>query len=242
MEFAGGGCGCRYVASPPTPDANWNVVALPQFFSGPQSPPYAAWIFTGGSAPSNIPGGWLGGSTNSGTSVNGVQYHWIGLRNNDATSLMLTGTENQYHSTIYATTFQASAAGTVPFSFDVSVDNRARVFINGTITGTNTDQPTIDGTGTQIGGLIWNNPPPPPDTGARAFSILQNVSGTASVLAGTDTLYVVVDDYITTGTTFGFTGLLVAPVPEPSTYLLAVMGMTIGGWHTLRRRWRRRPA
>jgi len=226
------GTGLNYSNSTATPDANWNVVALPQFFSGPQSPPYAAWIFTGGAAPANIPNVWLGGSSNSGT--NG--YHWIGVRENDATSLTLTGTVGQYYSMIYSTTFQASATGTATLSLDIAVDNRATVFVGGTPT-TGSDQLTITG-GQQLGSVIWNKDwwtDPDGNTFPRAFEILQNASGSVNVVAGSNTLYVVVDDIITTGTTFGFTGLLVAPVPEPSTFLLAVVGMALGGWRMLRR-------
>lgn len=235
------GTGLDYSNTTATPDSHWDVVGLPAFFtSGTQSPPYDAWIFTGGAAPSNVPNAWLGGSSNSGT--NG--YHWIGVRNNDATSLTLTGTVGQYYSTIYATTFQASAAGTANLSLDIAVDNRATVFVGGTPT-TGSDQLTITG-GQQLGDVIWNKDwqtDPNGNTFPRAFEILQTVSGSVNVAAGSNTLYVVVDDVITTGTTFGFTGLLVAnPVPEPSASLLAVVGVTIGGWHTLRRSRRRGPA
>lgn len=142
---------------------------------------------------------------------------------------------------IYSTTFNASAAGVATLSLDIAVDNRATVFVGGSITGTDTNQPTITG-GTQIGDVIWNvnsGTNPTGDTFPRAFSLLQTASGTTFVNLGLNTLYIQVDDVITVpgATDFGSTGLLVTNVvPEPSTYAMALAGIAIGGWRLFRRR------
>lgn len=139
---------------------------------------------------------------------------------------------------IFATDFVASASGVATLSLRLAVDNRATVFVGGTVSGTNTNKPVITG-GTQIGDMIWNVNPP--DGTPRAFTFLQQATGTTSVTAGTNTLYVVVDDYISVpgATTFGSIGLLVTPVPEPSTYAMALAGVAIGGWRMMRGRQRR---
>jgi hypothetical protein len=213
--------------------------------SGGGSAPFRSWIFTGSppaSGNQNVPGGWLGGSTNAGSAGS----RWIGVRSNNATALLPDALTNSYYSVIFSTTFQASEAGAVPFSFDIAVDNRATVFLGGSITGTNTDRPTISG-GQQIGNMIWNVgasvPPGNPDTLPRAFSLLQTAAGTANVVAGTNTLYVVVDDYISVPNvnpqSYGSIGLLVAnPVPEPASAAMASVGMAVGfgGFRMLRRR------
>lgn len=228
------GTGVNYSATAGTPDANWSVVALPvSFTSGTQTPSYPAWIFSGGGGSTNVPSGWLGGSSNTGT--NG--YHWIGVRNNDTSALLSSGTTGDYYSVIFATQFNASAAGVATLSLGISVDNRATVFVGGSITGVGTDRPTI-ADGQQIGGLIWNTNPP--NGTPRAFEQLQTASGVATLVEGPNTLYVVVDDYISVpgATTFGSMGLLVSPiaVPEPSTYALALTALVACGWRVCRRR------
>lgn len=236
------GTGVNYSSTVATQDANWSIAALP--VSGTAGTLGSAWIFTGGGGSTNVPGGWFGGGGNAGSGGN----HWIGVRANNTSSLIGSGTTGDYYSVIFATTFQASSAGTVPFSFDIAVDNRATVFLGGTVTGTNTNQPTITG-GQQIGSMIWNvgATVQNPNTEPRAFSILQTAAGTANVVAGSNTLYVVVDDYISApgGTTFGSIGLLVTnPVPEPSTFMMALAGLGFGslGWRAVRRKKRRRQA
>lgn len=208
------GTGLNYNPSLATTDAFWSVVALPVSFSGSQSTPYPAWIFTGGSPNNNIPPVWLGGSSNSG--VNGS--HWIGLLENDSTSLVQQGEIGQYYSMIYATKFYASRAGSATLSLYISVDNRATVFVGGTPT-VGSDQPTITG-GQQLGSVIWNKDwqnDPNGNTLPRAFQILQGVSGLVNVVEGENTLYIVVDDALVAGTTFGQTGLLVSLSPMPTT-------------------------
>lgn len=234
------GTGVNYSPTVATQDANWQIVALPA--SGTAGTLGSAWIFTGGGGSNNVPGGWFGGGGNAGSGGN----HWIGVRSNNAAALLPDAFTGSYYSVIFSTTFQASAAGTVPFSFDISVDNRATVFVGGSITGTDTDRPTITG-GHQIGSLIWNTNPP--NGTPRAFQQLQTAAGTASVVQGANTLYVVVDDYISVPNvdpqTYGSIGLLVTNVvPEPSTFLMALAGIGCGGleWRMVRRRKPRRSA
>lgn len=203
-------------------DANWNVVALPQFFQNP-TVAYPAWIPTGGSAPANIPNNWLGGSGNAGTQG----WKWVGIQENNVSALQPSGVQDQYYSMIYSTTFMASQTGVASISLDIAVDNRASVFVGGNVDFTNGDKPTIQG-GQQVGSLIWNlgsnGYPTGTDASKRGFNQLQRASGNVNVVAGLNTLYIVVDDYITTGTTFGFTGLMVVPdpaltaVPEPESF------------------------
>lgn len=229
------GTGLNYSASAATPDASWSIAALPaSFTTGTQTPAYPAWIFTGGAPPFNIPS-WLGGTSNSGT----LGSRWIGVQANTSAALLPNAMTGDYYSVIFKTTFQASAAGVVPFDLRISVDNRATVFLGGTITGTATDRPTITG-GQQIGGLIWNTDPP--NGTPRAFQQLQSAAGTAGVVEGENTLYVVVDDYISVPNvnpqSYGSIGLLVVPVmpvPEPSTSAMALAAIAVGGWRMGRR-------
>lgn len=230
------GTGLAYNATTAMPDTNWDIVALPSFFTTTTAP-YDAWIFTGGGGSTNVPNGWLGGGSNAGAEG----FHWIGIQQNNTSALKPTGVTNDYYSMIYATTFTASSAGIVGIALDIAADNRATVFVNGTISLTNPDRPTIVG-GDQIGDLIWNTGGG--DGMPRAFAQLQEASGYANVVAGLNTLYIVVDDYISTpgATTFGSTGLLAipreGPVPEPGSSMIFTM-LAMGGTSMVNRRRRR---
>jgi len=234
--------GLGYSPTTATQDTNWEIVALPAVRDNGGALG-DAWIFTGSGVPTNfnVPGAWLGGGSNAGSSG----ARWIGAKSNDTSSL-ITGTfpQGSYYSVIFETTFNSSAtAASIPFSFDIAVDNRATVFVGGTIDTTDPQKPTITG-GTQIGSLIWNvgATVANPDTTPRAFSLLQTASGSAPVVAGINKVYVVVDDYISNpaGGPYANIGLLVAnPVPEPST--VAVM-FAAGGMATMLRLRRSRRA
>lgn len=217
--------GLGYSPTTATQDTNWEIVALPAVRDNGGALG-DAWIFTGSGVPTNfnVPGAWLGGGSNAGSSG----ARWIGAKSNDTSSL-ITGTfpQGSYYSVIFETTFNSSAtAASIPFSLDIAVDNRATVFVGGTIDTTDPQKPTITG-GTQIGSTIWNvgatiaNP----DTTPRAFQLLQTASGSAPVVAGTNRVYVVVDDYVSNpaGGPYANIGLLVAnPVPEPSTIAMMI--------------------
>lgn len=229
------GTGLNYNATTATQDAHWNIAALPA--SGTGGALGAAWIPTGGGGSTNIPGGWLGGNGNAGANGN----RWIGVQANNTSSLIASGVTNDYYSTIFSTTFTASAAGTVWLSFDIAADNRATVFLGGSITGTGTDRPTITG-GQQVGNQIWNvgATVANPDTFPRAFSLQQTAAGFVNVVAGTNTLYVVVDDYISVpgATAFGSIGLLltVNPAAVPGSGLAAIGMLGLAGAGRRRRR------
>lgn len=232
--------GVGYSPTTATQDTNWEIVALPAVRDNGGALG-DAWIFTGGGGSFNVPGAWLGGGSNAGSSG----ARWIGAKSNDTSSL-ITGTfpQGSYYSVIFETTFNSSAAAaSIPFSFDIAVDNRATVFVGGTIDTTDPQKPTITG-GTQIGSPIWNvgatvlNP----DTTPRAFSLLQTASGSAPVVAGTNRVYVVVDDYVSNpaGGPYANIGLLVAnPVPEPSTLMLGATAVAAIGGGVMRRRMRK---
>lgn len=229
------GTGLNYSATTATQDAHWNIAALPA--SGTGGALGAAWIPTGGGGSTNIPGGWLGGNGNAGANGN----RWLSVQANNTSSLIASGVTNDYYSTIFSTTFTASAAGTVWLSFDIAADNRATVFLGGSITGTGTDRPTITG-GQQVGNQIWNvgATVANPDTFPRAFSLQQTAAGFVNVVAGTNTLYVVVDDYISVpgATTFGSIGLLltVNPAAVPGSGLAAIGMLGLAGAGRRRRR------
>lgn len=196
-------------------DANWQVVALPTLYTG-TVPPYQAFVFSGTGAGA-VPGVWLGGESNAG--AEGAR--WIGVKDVPASlfpSAPLSGTAvppQVPYTMIFAHAFTAATAGPVDFSFWAAADNRVEFFLNGTVTS-GSMTPFIDG-GTPIG------------TGRDGFGRLNNFSATGvNVGAGTNYLYAVVTDRFTVaGDTGGWgdTGLIVSPVPEPSTMILAAAGV-----------------
>lgn len=212
-------------------DPYWKVVAWPDGWDvGPKpTVAYDAWVFSGNpGGGQNVPNPWAPGSSSPDKGTNPVQYggRWIGLKEDDARAVVtptVIPPAYEEYSTIYATTFEASEAGTYDFSFLATGDNQVTLFVNGSIIDTNTNSPTISGgsvigTVAGLGGLKW-------------------LQGSASVVANTNTLYAVVKD-INNGGTFGFTGLIV--VPEPSTYASACLGLATFGLLGLRRRIARR--
>ena len=194
-------------------DSNWEVVALPTLFAG-ASTPYPALVFAG-TGPGTVPLNWLGGANNAGV----AGAHWIGVRN-VADSLFPSGPVNPggtppqaNYNMIYRYTFTQSVAGPADFAFWAAADNELTFYLNGTITA-DAMSPSIVG-GTQIGAL------------ADGFGKLHSFTGTGSVIAGTNHLYAVVTDkWNDDGVvgTWGYTGLLVSPVPEPAGLMLAASG------------------
>lgn len=215
-------------------DAAWQVVALPTLFT-PTTVPYRAFVFSGtGSA--TLPPEWLGGSNNAG--AEGAR--WIGLRDVPDSlfpSAPVSGTANPPqipYATIYAYAFNA-AGGTVDFDFWGTADNRLRFYVNGTIqSGSMT--PSITGgslIGTEVNG------------GAGGIGTLKNFTASnVPVTAGTNYLYAVVTDNFISGTGitggWGDTGLLVSPVPEPASVILAAAGIASAVAVRLHRRRRTR--
>lgn len=210
-------------------DAVWQVVALPTLFTG-SSAPYQAVVFSG-TGSGALPNDWLGGSGNAGA----AGARWIGLRDVPSSlfpSAPLSGTANPPqidYTAIFAYPF--TAAGTkADFSFWTAVDNRVQFFVNGTVTS-GSMQPSIVG-GTALGPQL------------NGYGLLKQVSATdVDVVAGTNYLYAVVTDRFTTaGSTGGWgdTGLLVSPVPEPASVILAAAGIASAVAVRLHRRRRTR--
>lgn len=208
-------------------DANWSVVALPDLYTSGTAG-YQAFVFSG-TGSGAVPGGWIGGSSNAG--AHGAR--WIGLQDtpnslfpDQAVNPFATNPPQENYNTIYAHKFVWGSAETADFDFWAASDNQVRFFVNGTILS-GSMSPTIDG-GTEIGSM------------QPGFGLLKNFSGSAPVIAGDNYLYAVVTDKWTDDGVNGgwaYTGVIVAPVPEPSTMILAVMGIAgaIGSRRILRR-------
>ena len=214
--------GSTYPAGTGGADPYWQVVAWPNSWTGKPSSPYQAFVFSGNpGGGQNVPNPWAPGSSDPAKGTNPVQYggRWIGLQDNNATSVLTPTSTPSTYSTIYATTFTASEAGTADLSFLATADNNVTLFVNGSIVGAGTDTPTISG-GETVGS-------------AFGLGSLKWVENSVAVNAGTNVLYAVVNDVNSTGT-YGSTGLIV--VPEPSTYASACLGLATFGLLRMRRR------
>jgi hypothetical protein len=192
-------------------DPYWRVVALP---SVPPITPYDAAVFSGRRGGLHVPSTWCNGTDG----IAGAG--WVGLSLTTTNSLFppARGQQSDY-TTIYATTFTATEAGTVPFDLTATADNELSFFVNGEIAGWGTLLPSIVG-GSQIGAT------------RRNLDRLHRFQGTAFVKAGENTLYAVVRDrYLLDPRTniggYGQTGLFVAAVPEPGTLALAMAGVAV---------------
>jgi len=215
-------------------DSYWEVYAFPTAYTGPLTPGYQAWVFTGGSPPSNVPRQWYPGIGNGGSDNVGANgARWIGLQQDNATALFpgnFTPPQSDYN-VIYRTTFQADSVGVASFSLLTAADNAISLFVGGTVDNTNTMMPTM--TGAQIG------------VEEIGLGFLSWVNGDAPVVAGTNYLYAVVRDRFTIDATnpnignYGQTGFLVAAVPEPSSFVLAALGGGVMGIGAIRRRLKR---
>lgn len=201
-----------------TVDPHWQIVALPVSFTN-QVAPYAAY----NPMPSVLPAVW----TNRAGYVNsGVTNYWMAPNTNAATLAGMTGKSYNW---IAAQTFNITQAGWYEFNFGGTSDNSMSFFINGTITGTDTDFPVITD-GTQIGGTT-------PSTGA--FRNMYTFTGFSYMNAGANTAYMVLNDF------GGFTGALIAQstfepgapaIPEPGTWAAAALLVGAAGYV----RWRNR--
>jgi len=194
-------------------DPNWDVVALPTLFTS-ASPPYSAFVFSGTDAGA-LPAIWLGGASNDGA----AGARWIGARSvpealfsGGAVDPGANPPQHNYN-IIYRYTFSETVSGPADFDFWAAADNEVRFYLNGAVLA-DPMSPSIVG-GTQIGG---------PEVG---FGTLHSFIGSGPVVAGDNHLYAVVTDrWNDDGTvgTWGYTGLLVSPVPEPVGLMLAASG------------------
>jgi len=223
------------VGTPGGQDSFWEVYALPTAYGGPITAGYQAWVFTGGAPQDNVPRQWYpgvgkGGSDNVG--ANGAR--WIGLQPDNASSLFagnFTPPQPDY-SVIYRTTFQANSTGVTSFSLLTAADNGITFFVGGMVDNTNPLMPTMTG-GTQIG------------QESIRLGVLEWVNGDAPVVAGTNYLYAVVRDRFGVDPinpnigNYGYTGFLVAAVPEPSSIVLAGLGAGVMVIGAIRRRLKR---
>ena len=191
-----------------TIDPHWVVVALPVSYTN-ETVPFSAY----NPAISSIPGVFAG---RNGYVNNGVTNYW--LAPNTTTASMQGGN----YSWIVAQTFVIPVAYEYNFLFQGAGDNAISFYINGSITGTNTENPGITN-GTKIGGT-WND-----------FGSIGTFKGTAFLNAGTNTAYMVLNDF------GGNTGALITQssfsiVPEPGTWAGAALLVGAAGYV----RWRKR--
>ena len=201
-----------------TVDPHWQIVALPVSFTN-QVAPYAAY----NPRPSVLPGVW----TNTTGYVNsGVTNYWMAPNTNSST---LAGMGTNSYNWIAAQTFNITQAGWYEFNFAGTADNSMSFFINGTITGTDTDFPVITN-GTKIGETT-------PAIGG--FREMYTFTGFSYMDAGPNTAYMVLNDF------GGFTGALIAQstfepgapaIPEPGTWAAAALLVGAAGYV----RWRNR--
>ncbi|MGA1289449.1 MAG: DUF4347 domain-containing protein, partial [Rubrivivax sp.] len=163
-----------------TIDPYWDVVALPSIVTGTKpSVPYDAY----NPLPSGLPqSGQNIFYSPTGYTLDGVTNYWM-APNSDASSLVTaTSTLSANYNWIAAQDFNITQAGLYTFDFKGTADNAISFYIDGSVTGTNTQNPTIVG-GTKIGGTFNN------------FRQLWTFNGSAYLTAGTHTAYMVLNDY-----------------------------------------------
>ena len=229
--------GTEYAVPTGGQDSFWEVYAFPTAYTGPITPGYQAWVFSGGAPHDNVPAQWYPGAGNGGSDNVGANgARWIGLQQNDANALFpgnFTPPQPDY-TVIYRTTFEASSTGTASFSLLTAADNAISFFVGGSVDNTDAMMPTM--TGAQIGAE------------KRGLGFLEWVSGDAPVVIGTNYLYAVVRDRFQIDVTnpnignYGQTGFLVAAVPEPSSIVLAALGAGVMAIGAIRRRLNRAAA
>lgn len=200
-------------------DLHWTIAAVPVSFTPPETIGYAAFV------QQYIGSNWYG-STNTGFPLSlyngyvngGTTSYWIAAQNSVD---QLAGSGVYNYNWIAAQTFTITTAGNYEFDFQGTADNFMSFFIDGTITGTDTDTPTITG-GTQIG------------TRYGDFTAIGTFTGSLYLSAGTHTAYMLLEDA-------GFlTGALIGPssfqaVPEPSTCAFGMIACAVTVFSARRR-------
>lgn len=208
-------------------DVNWSVI---QYATNAGSPPAAAQV------PVNTPNPWIGSVTgqsddNNGSTINGVTYRWISPSTAiNAASTSVPGnnvnpnTGLSDYNYILRQTFNVTTPGRYWLSLNLIGDNEASFYINGSIVGGNTANPSISG-GTLIG-----------RSDATAGNLGRNytVANWTTLNAGTNTAYLVVRDF------GSFTGVLASNVTftqdAPGPLPLLGAGAAFGWSRRLRRR------
>jgi autotransporter-associated beta strand protein len=164
-------------------DANWLLVAVPSSWTPPASVPYPAYVVQ--TVPDTFVGGATGGVQN-GYTADGTTSYWIAPQS--TVNALVGGSYNW----IVAQEFNVVRDGVYSFSFGGAGDDQISFFINGTVNTSSSVLPTITG-GTQIGSTY------------ASFSTIGTLSGTANLLAGTHTAYMVLNDF------GGGTGAIITP-------------------------------
>ena len=226
--------GTEYAVPTGGQDSFWEVYAFPTAYTGPITPGYQAWVFSGGAPHDNVPRPWYPGVGNGGSNNLGANgARWIGLQQDNAVALFAGNyiPPQSDYSVIYRTTFQSDSVGTASFALLTAADNAISFFVGGSVDNTNPMMPTM--TGAQIG------------VEKQGLGFLGWVNGDAPVVAGTNFLYAVVRDRFQIDVidpnigNYGQTGFLVAAVPEPSSIVLAGLGAGVMAIGAIRRRLKR---
>jgi hypothetical protein len=210
-------------------DVNWQVIQYPNNAGTPG---------TSAAVTANTPNPWIGSingaqDDNNGATLDGITYRWISpstganaasyqVPGNPLTPQDISGVGT--FSYILKQIFNVTEAGNYQLSLDITGDNDAAFYINGSIIDGNTDNPDISG-GTLIGIT---------DTTAGNLGRTSRISNWANLTAGQNTAYIVVQD------SGSFTGVLTSnvsfskDVPGP----LPLLGASAAfGWsRRLRRR------
>lgn len=208
-------------AGPNTRDTNWKVVGLPTNWSSAPATPYDAYSFQKGGI--NWYGGEAFGVAQTGyTNSNGTVY-WIGIQSTPGS--IFGGPSPPWH-WIVAQTFTVEQAGLYSLTFPAFSDELLSVYLNGTVTS-GTMMPTISG-----GTLVSNGA-----TNGVNFGGVTTVTGSAFMNAGENTIYAQIRDTgFSTGVMIG--QITLAFVPEPSTLVMGLAGLAVGGFLFGRRRTR----
>lgn len=188
-------------------DDHWNIVAVAASFTIPagQSVSYDAYV------PYSISPNFFGGQSpvygaNNGYTIGGETYYWISPNTNSDFAPFPSS-----WSFIAAQEFIITDADVYEFNFYGNGDNTMAFFIDGSITGVGTDNPSITG-GTQIG-----------TTQGGDLNRVYQYTGSTYLSAGTHIAYaVVVDTGFNTGALI--TNSTFNSVPEPTTTLLLLLG------------------
>lgn len=188
-------------------DDHWKIVAVASSFTIPGGQPVAYDAYV----PYSISPHFFGGqspvySANNGYTIDNETYYWISPN----TTASFAPFPSSW-SFIAAQDFVVTGSDVYEFNFWGNGDNTMAFFIDGTITGAGTDNPTITG-GTQIDTIKGGD-----------LNRLYQYTGSMYLTAGTHTAYaVVVDTGFDTGAFI--TNSTFRAVPEPTTTVLLLLG------------------